>query len=171
MEIKVYPDRILRRRCRPVEQVDDRLVAEAHEMLEFMYVADGVGLAGPQIGRTDQIVTLDTEQSREGERIFLNPRIIERQGRQEEEEGCLSLPGLRAVVERAQKIVVVAYTLDGQRFEIAAEDLAARAWQHELDHLNGVLFIDRLPPTKLIALRDQLKRLEQEWRADSPQRP
>jgi peptide deformylase len=166
MELRVYPDRVLRRKCRPIELVDERVVGRAEGMLEFMYEADGVGLAAPQVGLSEQLVTLDVEQQRAGERVFVNPRIIEREGHQEQDEGCLSLPGLRAVVSRAERVLVVAYTLGGERVEIEAEGLAARAWQHEVDHLNGILFIDRLPPTTLMTLRDQLKRLEKQGTAD-----
>ncbi len=81
----------------------------------------------------------------------------------EQEEGCLSLPGLRVLVARSERVAVVAYTLEGERLEMEAEGLAARAWQHELDHINGVLIVDRLPPARLMSIRSHLKRLEQEW--------
>ncbi len=161
MELKVYPDKVLRRTCRPVREIDEELWQRAHEMLDFMYQAEGLGLAGPQVGWSDQIVTLDVEQDREGKRIFVNPRIVHRDGQTREEEGCLSLPGIRVQVPRAAKVGVVAYSLDGEKVELEAEGLRARAWQHELDHLNGLLIIDRLQPTALMAVRDQLKKLEQ----------
>lgn len=165
MELKIYPDRVLRRKCRPIERIDDEFVRRAHEMLDFMYQADGLGLAAPQVGRTDQIVTLDVEQQHEGERIFINPRIAEREGDMEHDEGCLSLPGLQVNVPRSERVVVVAYTLEGERLEIEAEGLAACAWQHEVDHLNGILIVDRLSPTAITGVRRQLKRLEQEQEA------
>ncbi|MFO8007641.1 MAG: peptide deformylase [Candidatus Brocadiia bacterium] len=163
MELKIYPDGVLRKRCRPVEEIDDAFVSRAEDMLEFMYEADGVGLAGPQIGWTDRIVTLDVDLDRDGPRIYVNPRIIGREGHAEEEEGCLSLPGLRVQVPRSERVAVVAYTLEGERLEMEAEGLAARAWQHELDHINGVLIVDRLPPARLMSIRSHLKRLEREW--------
>lgn len=165
MDLRCYPDRVLKRTCRPLREVTDETVARAEEMLEFMYESEGLGLAGPQVGWCDRIVTLDTEGTREGLRIFVNPLIVRREGQTEIEEGCLSLPGVRALVPRAEKVRVVVYTLGGERLEMEAEGLAACAWQHEMDHLNGVLIIDRLPPTTLITLRDQLKRLEQEAEA------
>ncbi len=160
MELKKYPDRVLRTRCRPVRDVDDAVLRRAERMLDFMYESDGLGLAGPQVGWTQQIVTVDVTGEREGPRIFLNPRIVEMQGAAEIEEGCLSLPGVRIEVPRAEKIKLVAYTIRGERLEFDFEGLPAIAWQHEVDHLNGTLIIDRLPPTRLMAVRDQLKRLE-----------
>lgn len=164
MELHYYPDRVLKRRSRPVRAVTDQTVARAEEMLQLMYDAEGLGLAGPQVGWGERIVTLDVTGEREGERVFLNPAIVHREGETELEEGCLSLPGVRARIARAARVRVLAYTLKGERLEMEAEGLAACAWQHEMDHLNGLLIIDRLPPTTLIALRDQLRRLEQEAR-------
>ncbi|MFO7958472.1 MAG: peptide deformylase [Candidatus Brocadiia bacterium] len=163
MEIKVYPERVLRKKCSPIERIDDEVVSEAQDMLEFMYESDGLGLAGPQVDWANQIVTLDVEQTGEGRRIFVNPRIIEREGHLEHEEGCLSLPGLRLTVPRAERVRVVAYTLDGERLEFDAEGLAACAWQHETDHLNGVLIIDRVQPTTLMTVRERLRRLERDY--------
>jgi len=162
VELRYYPDRVLKRTCRPLREVSRQTVDRAEEMLEMMYVEDGVGLAGPQVGWTDRIITLDTEGDRRGTRIFVNPLIVHREGEAQREEGCLSLPGIRAYVPRAAKVKVVAYTLGGERLEIEADGLAACAWQHEVDHLNGLLFIDRLPPTTLITLREPLRRLEAE---------
>ncbi|MGD2175370.1 MAG: peptide deformylase [Candidatus Brocadiaceae bacterium] len=162
MELKYYPERVLRKKARPLEQIDDEVLVRAQEMLEFMYEAEGIGLAAPQVGWSDRLVTLDVEQEHEGERIFVNPRIVERGGHLEHEEGCLSLPGIKVCVPRAERVTVVAYTLQGERVELEAEGLHACAWQHEMDHLNGLLIIDRLSPTALISLRDQLQRLERE---------
>jgi len=162
LEIKYYPDRVLRRSCRAVREVDDEFVRRAEEMLDFMYAVEGLGLAAPQVGWTSRIVTVDADGTRAGKRIFVNPRITHREGYMEEEEGCLSLPGIRLKVPRSAKVAVVAYTLTGERVEMEAEDLASCAWQHELDHLNGVLIIDKVPPTGLIPLRARLKELERE---------
>ncbi|MHC4593181.1 MAG: peptide deformylase [Planctomycetota bacterium] len=162
MELRIYPDTVLKRKSRAIKEVTDEIVARAQEMLEFMYEADGLGLAAPQVGWSERIVTLDAELEKKGPRIFVNPIITAREGHQEEDEGCLSLPGLRVRIPRAAKVEVVAYTLAGDRVELEAEGLAARAWQHELDHLNGLLLIDRLSPTTLMSLRVLLKKLEQE---------
>jgi peptide deformylase len=160
--IRCYPEPDLRKKSRPIRCVDDEVLRRANRMLEFMYVADGVGLAGPQIGWSNQIVTLDAEQQHEGTRIFVNPYIARREGTLESEEGCLSLPGIRINVPRAERVAVVAYTIMGERLELEAEGLAACVWQHELDHLNGVLIIDRVPPTVVMSVREQLRELERQ---------
>jgi len=162
VELKLYPDRVLRRRCAPVREVTDEVLARAEAMREFMYEADGVGLAGPQVGWSEQIVTIDPEGIREDPRIFVNPQILEREGSISIEEGCLSLPGVRLEVPRAERVVVVTYTIRGERVELQAEGFAAIAWQHEVDHLNGVLIIDRVPATGLVTVRGQLRELERE---------
>ena len=162
LEIKCYPDRVLRKRCAPLRRIDDEVLERARRMLDFMYVADGVGLAGPQIGWSEQIIALDAEQQHEGQRIFVNPRIVERDGADEMEEGCLSLPGIQLKVPRAERVRVVAYTITGERLEFVAEGVPARAWQHELDHLNGMLIIDRVTPTALMSVRDRLRQPELE---------
>ncbi len=162
MELKYYPQRVLRKKCRPLEEVNDEVVERAWCMLEFMYESEGLGLAAPQVGWSDRIVTVDIEGSKQGERIFLNPRFIDREGNMEYEEGCLSLPGVRLDVPRAEKVTVAAYTLAGERVEFEVEGLGSAVWQHELDHLNGVLIIDKVLPTGLMSIREQLKKLEQE---------
>ncbi len=167
MELKLYPDKVLRRRCQPVREVDDDVLRRAEEMLQFMYETDGVGLAGPQVAWPRQILTLDVVGEHADPRIFVNPRIVNREGYVEMEEGCLSLPGVRARVPRAEKVAVVAFTILGERIEAEAEGLAAVAWQHELDHLNGILLIDRVTPTQLLTLREDLKRLEHGAAGDS----
>jgi len=160
MELKTYPDRILRARCHPFAEVTDEDFSRAREMLEFMYQADGVGLAGSQVGWSRRIVTLDVGHEGKGERIFINPVILHAEGEVEEEEGCLSLPGVRADVRRSARVTVAAYTILGKRVEQQVEGLLARAWEHELDHLNGILFIDRLEPTALMTLRHKLREFE-----------
>ncbi|MHC5033697.1 MAG: peptide deformylase, partial [Planctomycetota bacterium] len=95
MELKIYPDSVLKKKSRVVKQVTDEIVARAQEMLEFMYEADGLGLAAPQVGWSERIVTLDVELEKKDPRVFVNPTITAREGHQEEDEGCLSLPGLR----------------------------------------------------------------------------
>lgn len=162
MEVILYPDRILRQRCEPVREIDDETFRNADGMLECMYESEGLGLAAPQVGWTQRIVTLDPEGERSGERIFVNPRLLDQQGQVEREEGCLSLPGIWIPVVRAEKVVVSAYTLRGRKVEIEAEGLVARAWQHELDHLNGTLIIDRVPATTRMRIRSRLKELEEQ---------
>ena len=159
MDLKIYPDEILRGSCKPVREIARREAERMKRMLDFMYRCDGVGLAGPQGGWKEKVVTVGVGEEGDGPRIFVNPRITSSEGESEMEEGCLSLPGVRAEVKRAERITVVAYTLDGKRIEEEMEGLRARAWQHEVDHLHGMLFIDRLEPTQLVGLRRKLKEL------------
>ena len=166
MQIIHYPDRVLSRQSKPVREVDREVLDRAHEMLELMYESDGIGLAGPQVGWSRRIITLDVDQDRKGERIFINPRIIEREGQMEGEEGCLSLPGMSLAVPRAAKVKVAAYTPKGERLEIDADGLHAAAWQHELDHLDGLLIINRADPADILAVSRQLRKLEKEGRND-----
>lgn len=161
MELKIYPDKVLRKRCKPLRDVGDAEAQRMRDMLEFMYEADGVGLAGPQVGWSARVIALDPEQDQSGPRIFINPRLLESEGNAVEPEGCLSLPGIQAPVSRSERVRVAAYTLSGDRIEEESEGLRARAWQHEIDHLNGVLFIDRLEPTALVQIRRRLKELEE----------
>ncbi len=169
MGLKTYPDRILRVRCRPLKEVTDQDLAQAQRMLDLMYESDGIGLAGPQVGWDRRIVTLDIEREGKGERIFINPRILHSEGEVEEEEGCLSVPGIWAPVQRAAKITLAAYTIRGERVEQELEGLPARAWQHEMDHLNGILFLDRLEPTALMTFRQRLRELEEGARENESQ--
>jgi peptide deformylase len=167
MQIIHYPDQVLKRQSKPVREVDRDVLDRAHQMLELMYESDGIGLAAPQVGWSRRIITLDVDQDRKGERIFINPRIIEREGTAEGEEGCLSLPGMSLAVPRAERVTVAAYTPKGERVEIEADGLHAAAWQHELDHLDGLLIINRADPASVLAVNHQLRKLEREARKNS----
>lgn len=162
MELEKYPERVLRTKCKPVLEITDEDLSRAREMLDLMYQVKGLGLAGPQVHWCTQVVTLDVESIGKGERIFVNPRMLRAEGEVREDEGCLSLPGITVPVQRFEKVVVAAYTMRGERIEQEAEGLLARAWQHEIDHLNGILFIDRLDATELIPIRHRLRELERE---------
>jgi peptide deformylase len=162
MTIRTYPDPVLRRTAAPVHHVDEAFIARANLMLEFMYEADGVGLAGNQVGWLERIVAIDSEQAHEGDRVFLNPRITHREGEAQGEEGCLSLPGIHIVVTRTARVTVTAWTLRGVKVELHAEGLAAAAWQHEIDHLDGKMIIDHAPESARTVLGRQLKQLEKD---------
>jgi len=162
MQIICYPDPILRRTATPVREVDSAFIARAHEMLEFMYEADGIGLAGNQVGWLERIVAIDVDQTGSGDRVFLNPRVVVTEGETEAEEGCLSLPGIHVVVTRAVHVTVAAWTLRGVKVEIQAEGLAAAAWLHEIDHLNGKMIIDHAPESARTVLGRQLRQLEKD---------
>lgn len=147
MQIVQYCHPALRWKSQPVPEINDELRKIVRRMFELMYSANGIGLAANQVGLPLRLfvlnLTADPKET-EDELVFINPEILRRKGTQESEEGCLSLPKLFKDVRRADEIVVEAFDLDGQGFELTVEELASRAIQHETDHLDGVLFTDRL---------------------------
>ncbi|MBL9123118.1 MAG: peptide deformylase [Planctomycetaceae bacterium] len=166
VQIVQYPHPTLRHVSKPLKRVDAELRAMVGQMFELMYAASGIGLAANQVDLPYRLFVLNTSgdrQQKELEQVFINPVITRRQGSAEGEEGCLSLPGLYAEVKRPEKISVQAYNLQGEEISADLDDLPARAVQHELDHLNGKLFIDHLPPTKLMELRDAIREFELEF--------
>ncbi len=132
--------------------------------MELMYQAHGIGLAAPQVGWSVRLFIIDADGSSHGETVFINPVITEEVGELNKEEGCLSFPGIMSKIVRAHRIKGQAYNLKGQKIEIEAEGLAARAWQHELDHLNGCLFIDKMSPANRLAISHQLKEFERSYK-------
>ena len=164
MNIVNYPDPMLRQRAKPLTEINKEVYLQVEEMLELMYQAQGIGLAAPQVGWPVRLFIIDVNDDRNMEKVFINPVIIEETGELNKEEGCLSFPGVMGKVVRAQRIKAQAYTLKGQKIEIEAEDLAARAWQHEIDHLNGCLFIDKMSPANRLAISHQLKEFERSYK-------
>lgn len=169
-EIVFYPDERLQQSCDPVEEVNDEIRTLVDDMIETMYDARGVGLAAPQIGVLKRITVIDARAGDEEEesdlRIFINPEIVEREESIVWEEGCLSIPGVYEKVKRSGKVKVRALGRDGEPFEVEAEGLLAVALQHEIDHLDGVLFLERLSHLKrrmaLKRYKKFLQRLEEE---------
>ena len=147
MQIVQYGHPVLRWKSKPIQSINEQLRSTVREMFELMYSAKGIGLAANQVGLPYRFfvvnVTADPAEKDE-EFVFLNPRISRRKGATAGEEGCLSLPGLYANVERAEEIVVEAYDLDGEIFEMELDELPARVVQHECDHLDGVLYPMRI---------------------------
>lgn len=139
--IRTYGDEILRKKSRSIDVVNDRIKTLIKDMFETMYEADGVGLAAPQVGILKRVVVIDVG---EGPIALINPEIIEQGGKYIDVEGCLSVPGEQGEVERPEKIKVKALNEEGKEIILEAEDLFARAICHEVDHLNGVLFVDRI---------------------------
>lgn len=139
--IRTYGDEILRKKSRSIDVVNDRIKTLIKDMFETMYEADGVGLAAPQVGILKRVVVIDVG---EGPIALINPEIIEQGGKYIDVEGCLSVPGEQGEVERPEKIKVKALNEEGKEIILEAEDLFARAICHEIDHLNGVLFVDRI---------------------------
>jgi peptide deformylase len=162
LPIRLYPDEVLRRECRPVESFDGSLRRLAGDMVDTMYAAPGVGLAAPQVGVDLRLAVVDvTVGEEEGALLVLvNPEVVEAQGEEIDVEGCLSIPELTDKVARPQSIVVQAMDLDGAEFELEAEGFVARAICHEIDHLDGVLFVDRLHGLRRDRARRHLRRLE-----------
>ncbi len=167
LEIVHYPHPSLRFHSRPITQIDDALRATIRAMFDLMYAANGIGLAANQVGLPFRFfvlnLTADPEQRNE-EQVFINPEIVKRHGLLEEEEGCLSLPGMYAKVRRAKRVRVLAYNLEGNLVEHHAEDLFSRAVQHETDHLDGKLFIDHADPKVRQSLAEKLREFEERHR-------
>jgi peptide deformylase len=139
LDIRVLGDPILRERTMPAQGVTDGLRALVADMFETMYAAEGIGLAAPQVGRSERVFVMDVDDN---PLAMINPEIIEREGSERAEEGCLSIPEIFGDVDRATRIIARATDVHGELFEVELTDLAARCVQHELDHLDGKLFID-----------------------------
>src|SRR5690348_13321806 len=146
LAIRLYPDPALRSPTRPVAEFGPELDRLVSDMIETMHAAPGIGLAAPQVGIDRQVAVVDLSVGKEpkGLHVLVNPRVIERQGLATEVEGCLSLPGISDKVDRPERIKVEALDRQGKPYELAAEGWLARAVCHEIDHLNGILFIDHL---------------------------
>lgn len=136
------PDPVLRERAKPVPKITPNIHKLLDDMADTMYEAQGVGLAAPQVGILKRVIVMDCGEEYGGLIELINPEIIKKEGEQFGPEGCLSIPGLQGDVRRAQKCTVKGWDRDGQEIEIEGEDLLARCIQHEVDHLNGVLFLD-----------------------------
>jgi peptide deformylase len=136
------PDPVLRERAKPVPKITPNIIKLLDDMADTMYEAQGVGLAAPQVGILKRVIVMDCGEEYGGLIELINPEIIKKEGEQFGPEGCLSIPGLQGDVRRAQKCTVKGWDREGQEIEIEGEELLARCIQHEVDHLNGVLFLD-----------------------------
>jgi len=145
-EIKKYPEEVLREKTAPVKEFDSELQKLIDDMIETMYAAPGVGLAANQVGVSKQVTVIDVRVGEEKSSliVLVNPEIVHREGDCTSEEGCLSLPDYTTIVKRAEKVKVKGLDREGQPIEIDADGFLARAIQHEIDHLNGFLLIDRI---------------------------
>jgi peptide deformylase len=162
-----YPHPALRHKSKVVRTIDKELHCNIGEMKELMYQAKGLGLAAPQVALPFQLLVMNVTgdpKKPECEEVYLNPQIVEKKGVMDDEEGCLSFPGLYQNVRRAQTIKVRAYNLKGELVEKVVTGLESRAWQHEIDHLNGVLFIDMMGPIARLAARSSVKTFEKQFR-------
>jgi peptide deformylase len=163
LEILHYPDPRLRTRAKPVEVVDDTIRRLVDDMFETMYDAPGIGLAATQVNVHQRVIVMDVSEDRSDPRVFINPEIIELDGVEQMQEGCLSVPGYFDYVERAERIRVRALDREGDVFELDADGLLAVCIQHEMDHLAGKLFVDYLSELKRKRVR---KKLEKQARQD-----
>lgn len=161
LEILTFPDPRLRLKAKPVAEVTDAIRVIVDDMFETMYAAPGIGLASTQVNVQQQIIVIDVSEDKSGALVLINPEVIEKRGVEEMEEGCLSFPEVFAKVERANEIRVRALDRHGKPFEIDTGGLLAVCIQHELDHLDGKLFVDYLSPLKRDRIR---KKLEKEAR-------
>lgn len=158
LEILHYPDPRLRRHAEPVATVDDDIRALVDNMAATMYAAPGIGLAAIQVGVARRVIVIDLSERRNALQVFINPEILVKEGEQVLEEGCLSVPGIFEPVTRAEHIRVRALNRDGQAFEIDAHGLLATCIQHEIDHLDGKVFVDYLSRMKQERIQKKLQK-------------
>lgn len=151
-----YPDPRLHTKAKPVARVDERIRQLAADMAETMYEAPGIGLAATQVNVHEQVIVIDVSEDKSDLLTLINPEILAREGECEGEEGCLSVPGIYETVKRAQKVTVRALGLDGQPFELEAEDILAVCVQHEMDHLQGKVFVEYLSMLKQSRIKAKL---------------
>ena len=167
LEIVLHPHPALRWKSREVTKIDAELRQMVEQMFDLMYASRGIGLAANQVALPYRLFVINPTGDREDkaqEMVFINPQITRRNGSEEDEEGCLSLPEIYGPVTRATRIVIDAFDLSGQQFEVDLEDLDARVVQHEYDHLEGIMFTDRVPPGYLPKLQPLIEDLELQFR-------
>ena len=161
LPIRRYPDPVLRKAAEPVRTINKELRQLAADMIETMGDANGIGLAAPQVGKPIRMVVVDFDPENHEPRVLVNPVVVKKSRQKETvDEGCLSFPGLKSKVKRSLKVVCEAQTLDGDIVEYQTEGLPARAIQHEIDHLDGMLFVDKVGPSDKLSLREGLAELE-----------
>lgn len=164
LKICKYPEPVLSQPGEPVTEFDDELRKLVADMFETMYSAQGIGLAAPQVGISKRLTVVDLSLGKEpkDKLVLINPEIISSEGRLYEEEGCLSFPDIREKVVRAAKVRIRAQNEHGKWFEMDGEELLSRAFQHEIDHLNGILFIFRMSPLKRNLNLRKIRKLQSE---------
>lgn len=162
LDVVLYPDERLATQCEPVAQVDEELNRFIDDMFETMYDHEGIGLAAPQVGVLKRVVTIDIEGDKANQVVLINPEIIESSGETGIEEGCLSIPGHRALVQRKEKVKVKALNRQGEEIIFEADGLFAICIQHEIDHLNGVLFVDHLSALKRQRIKEKMQKFKKQ---------
>jgi peptide deformylase len=171
LDLRIYGDPVLRQVSRPVEEINDEIRQLVEDMLETMYEDEGIGLAAPQIGRSIRLIVVDTHgrgSDARGPVALINPVVKEQSGEWVFEEGCLSLPGISAEINRAKTVRVEYMTPEGERKEEVFDDLLGRVVLHEMDHLEGTLLIDYLSPMRRAMILKKLKKLAKEAKLSAP---
>lgn len=160
LSILLYPSPVIRKRSLPVTSIDGELQRFIDDMVETMYAAPGMGLAAPQVGALKRVIVLDPSQDRAIARpmVLINPVLVAAEGQIVEDEGCLCIPDMTEPISRFRQVVVKAYDRNEKEIILEEDDLFARILQHEIDHLNGILFIDRLSTAKRLLLKRRLKK-------------
>jgi peptide deformylase len=173
LRIRKFPDDVLKTPALPVENINGTLAQLLDSMAQTMYAAPGVGLAAPQIGESQRVIVIDTDHEEPGKHLLklINPEIVESDGKIIWEEGCLSVVDYTADVERAKRVLVRAWTPDQKQIEIEGDELLAVALQHEIDHLNGKLFIDRISRIKRELYKRKRNKMLKEGKTDLDERP
>lgn len=161
-KIIYLPDAVLRQVAKPVEHIDDALQTLIDDMFETMYSVNGVGLAAPQIGVSLRLSVIDVIGDKKQQLVLINPEIIASEGHKEYQEGCLSVPGVYDTVVRADKVTIRALDRTGKSYEMTADGLLGECFQHEIDHLNGRLYVDLLSPLKRTMARRKLEKFKRQ---------
>ena len=164
LKIILYPDPRLKKPSQPVEAFDESLRNLVVQMFNLMREAHGVGLAAPQVGKNLRLFVMNPSGEAGDDQVYINPELLDGDGSDEAEEGCLSLPDIRIKVNRNKIITIKAQDLDGNSFEQSASGFIPRVWQHEFDHLNGIMLTDRMGPVAKMTHRKRLKELEEAYR-------
>jgi peptide deformylase len=168
LKIIHYPDPRLRKMSKPVTEFGPELALLAVKMLELMRTGEGVGLAAPQVGKNIRLFVMNATGKPEDDRVIVNPVLSDPDGEETAEEGCLSIPGVKTDVLRLKTLKLQAKDVNGKPFEDIQSGFVARVWQHEIDHLNGTMIIDRMGALAKMAHRKKLKELEEEYAAAHP---
>lgn len=165
LRVILYPDPRLKKKSVPVTVFDDALKRTAARMFELMRQHEGVGLAAPQVGLNVRLFVMNATGKPEDDRVYVNPMLSDADGDEEAEEGCLSLPDIKVAIRRpTMRVLMRAQDLDGAAFEEVGEGFVTRVWQHENDHLNGVMITDRMGPVAKLTYRKKLKEMEDDFR-------
>ena len=168
LEILHFPDPRLRLRAEPVARVDDQVRQMVKDMFETMYAAPGIGLAATQVNIQLEVIVIDVSENKDEPLCLINPKIIDEDGTEEMQEGCLSVPGFYENVTRAEKVKIQALNEQGESFELDADGLLAVCIQHEMDHLQGKLFVDYLSPLKRQRIKKKLEKLDKSGTSPKP---